>query len=101
MVTDSTAAQRGAENLLLRQRPTTVQAKRITADSRDDVLDWMKADVSAWPYGLTGITWWQDGEIHNAVLGEWVVLNPWGEYRRVSDAALFARYESVVAGVHE
>jgi hypothetical protein len=90
-----------SDQLLLRSRPTTVEAKRITAETREDVLAWLSQEVSAWAYGMRGVTWHQDGVMHDAFIGDWVVKNPWGEYHPVSDAALFSRYESVLPGVSE
>lgn len=90
-----------SDELLLRARPTTVEAKRITQENRDAVIEWIKQDCSAWTYGTTGITWWQDGDLRDAHLGDWVVRNPWGEVQRISDSALFARFESVVSAVAE
>jgi hypothetical protein len=90
-----------SDELLLRARPTTVEAKRVTPESRQGIVDWINQDRSAWTYGMTGLTWWQDGVIHDAHLGDWVVLTPWGEFQKVSDSVLFARYESIVPAVSE
>lgn len=87
--------------LLLRTRPTICEAKRITKESRQDVMEWIKGTVSAWTYGTTGISWHQDGVMHDAFIGDWVVRNAWGEFHRVTDAVLFSRFESVVGAVSE
>jgi hypothetical protein len=90
------------DELILRTRPSVVEAKRVTKETRDAVLEWLKeGEVSAWSYGQSGVTWHQGGTMHDAYLGEWVVRNPWGEFQRVSDQVLFSRFESVVQAVAE
>lgn len=90
------------DELLMRSRPTVVEAKRVTVENRDAIIAWINQDGHAWPYGTKGVTW-HDAEqgIHDAFVGEWIVKTPWGEYQKVSDAVLFARFESVVAAVSE
>lgn len=89
------------DELLLRTRPSVVEAKRITPENRDTVITWINNDVAAWSYGTTGVTWHQEDAIHDAFVGDWVVKNAWGEFHRVPDSILFSRFESVVAAVSE
>lgn len=88
--------------LLMRTRPTTVEARRVTPDTRDAIVRWINVDGSAWPYGTQGLTWHdRDTGIRDAFLGDWVVKTAFGEFASVKDAVLFARYEAVVTVVAE
>lgn len=88
---------------MLRTRPTTVEARRVTPETRDAIVRWINVDGAAWPYGTRGLTWScpDVGGIADAFLGDWVVKTAFGEFARVSDATLFARYEAVVTVVSE
>jgi hypothetical protein len=88
---------------LLRTRPSVVEALQVTAENRDQVIDWIGQDTSAWSYGTRGLTWVAPdvGGIADAFLGDWVVKTAWGEFVRVSDEAIFSRYESITPVVSE
>ena len=89
--------------LILRHRPTTVQARKVTAENRDSIIAWISQDGDAWAYGTRGVTWHDpdSGGIFDAFLGDWIVRTAWGEFRKVSDSLIFARFEAVVVAVSE
>lgn len=85
-----------SEPLILRTRPTTVEARQVTTETRDEVIQWIAKDTTAWPYGTRGITWvdTEVGGIADAFIGDWVVKTAFGEIVRVPDSVMFARYEA-------
>lgn len=92
----------GSDVLVLRTRPTTVEARRVTVENRDSILNWINVSSSAWPYGTRALTWYDPGSgLHDAFTGDWVVKTAFGEFIRVPDEKLFSRYESVVTVVSE
>lgn len=88
---------------LLRTRPTVVEAIRVTPETRDAIVRWINETASAWPYGTRGVTWVAPdvGGIADAFVGDWVVKTAFGEFIKVPDSQLFARYEMVVTVVAE
>jgi hypothetical protein len=87
------------ETLILRTRPSVVEAKRLTEDTREDLARW----CGGWPYGVHAIRWFSrdTGTVLEAVLGDWVVRSAFGHFVRVSDSAIFSEYERVSPAVAE
>ena len=89
------------DTLILRTRPSTVEARQVTADqdARRELALW----VGGWTYGMTHVRWYnaQRGQVVSAGIGEWIVRGPFGEHEPVSDSALFAQYERVLPEVAE
>ena len=87
------------DTLILRTRPTTVEARRFTEDGDAEAL-------SRWVGGWTheGEVRWFDadtGRVSYVVHGDWIVKTAFGHYKRVTDAAIFSQYERVTPGVSE
>jgi hypothetical protein len=52
------------ETLILRTRPTTVEAKRLTEDNREEIARW----VGGWTYGMLHVRW-LDKDTQHVVVG--------------------------------
>jgi hypothetical protein len=89
------------DTLILRTRPTTVEARRFTEDSdREQLARW----VGGWTHREdTEIRWFDrdTGTVTVAPLGSWIVKTAFGHYKPVSDAAIFAQYDRVGPAVSE
>ena len=77
--------------LLLRTRPTTVEARRLSVDNRVELARWARG----WTYGMTEIRWFdaKSGRVQHAELGQWVVKQANGCIDTVSDSVLFSIYD--------
>jgi len=87
------------DTLVLRTRPTTVEAKQLTADNREELARW----VSGWTYGVGEVRWFDrdHGRVVGIGVGDWAVRTAFGEFQPVKDSVLFTRYESVLPTVTE
>lgn len=88
--------------LLLRARPTTVIARQVTLDTRDQIIRWINDNGGhSFPFGTRGLTWVRKGGgIIDAKLGDWVVLDG-SEFSVVPDDTLYRMYDRVVPVVSE
>lgn len=88
------------ETLILRTRPTTVEAKRFTADvDAEELSRW----VGGWTHGKDAIRWFDrdTGKVTEARLGDWIVKTAFGHYKPQGDASIFSAYDRVTAAVSE
>lgn len=87
------------QSLILRTRPTVVEAKRLSDDNQEEIARW----VGGWTYGVTCVRWFDrdTGRIVAAEVGDWIVKTAFGHYKPVSDSAIFQQYERVVPAVTE
>lgn len=87
------------DTLILRTRPSTVEAKRLTEDNREELARWS----GGWPYGMSHIRWFSrdTGTVLEAEVGDWVVRSAFGHFVKVSDDALFGTYDRVLPAVAE
>lgn len=87
------------ETLVLRTRPTTVEAKRLTEDNREELARW----CGGWTYGVHHVRWLSrdSNTVLTAEVGDWIIRSAFGHYVRVSDSALFAEYDRVSSVVSE
>lgn len=87
------------ETLILRTRPTTVEAKRLTEDNREEIARW----CGGWTFGVTFVRWFSrdSGSVLEAKVGDWVVRSAFGHFVRVSDDALLGTYDRVTPAVAE
>jgi len=85
--------------LVLRTRPTTVEARRLTEDNREELARW----VSGWTYGVSEVRWLDrdNGTVVGVGVGDWIVRTAFGEHKPVKDSVIFSRYESVLPVVSE
>lgn len=87
------------DTLILRTRPTTVEAKRLTEDNREELARW----VSGWTYGMLHVRW-LDRDTHHVVsaaVDDWIIKTAFGHYKPISDSAIFSQYDRVTAVVAE
>lgn len=87
------------ELLILRTRPTTVEARRLSPDNQLEIARW----AGGWTYGVTAVRWFssKSGQVQEAGLGDWIVKGACGSVDRVSDRVLFSQYERITAAVTE
>lgn len=88
-----------AETLVLRTRPTVVEAKRLTEESAEEIARW----CGGWKFAVGYVRWFSRdaNTVLQAEAGDWVVRNAFGDFVRVSDSAIFSEYEAVVPLVSE
>ena len=89
------------DTLILRTRPTTVEARRFALSTNAEELSrW----VGGWTYrGDEEIRWFDrdTGKVALVARGDWIVKTAFGHYKPVSDSAIFAQYERVGPAVSE
>jgi hypothetical protein len=87
------------DTLILRTRPTTVEAKLLTDDNREQLARW----CGGWTYGMKFVRWFSrdSGVVLEAEVGDWIVRSAFGHYVRVSDQTIFAEYDRVHPVVSE
>jgi hypothetical protein len=86
------------ETVVLRTRPTTCEAKRLTEDNREELARWTRG----WTYGVSEVRWFRkDGKVDLARVGEWIVRTAFGEHVPATDAVLAREYERPVTVVAE
>jgi hypothetical protein len=87
------------ETLILRTRPTVVEAKFVTEDNREDIARW----CGGWAWLDGAVRWFSrdTGTVLEAQIGDWVVRSAFGHFVRVSDSTLFSEYERVTPAVTE
>jgi hypothetical protein len=87
------------EALVLRTRPTTVEAKRLTEDNQEELARW----VGGWTFGTNFVRWFDrdTGKVAEARVGDWIVRTAFGHHKPVSDAALLSQYDRVLPAVAE
>lgn len=95
------------ETLIMRTRPTVVEARRLTQDNRLELAHW----VRGWTFGVNKIEWINPpargaargtrGAEESAEVGEWIVRCPNGDFKPVPDSVLFSQYERVLPEVRE
>lgn len=78
---------------LLRRRPSTVEAVRVTEDNTADVAIW--AGGVDLPHRGVGI-YTDTGDFAVGRIGDWVVRGPFGEFYPAADKVMFANYEAVL-----
>lgn len=77
--------------LLLRRRPTTVEAMEVSDENLDTVALWCQGLKA--PSGVWVVT--DTGQPAFAPIGQWIVRGPAGFYP-ATDGALWAGYEAVL-----
>ena len=87
------------DTLILRTRPTTVEAKQITDDNRDEVARW----CGGWAFGYDVVRWFSrdSGTVLDAQVGDWIVRSAFGHFVRVSDDTLLSVYDRINPAVSE
>jgi hypothetical protein len=83
------------EPQLMRYRPATVEVMQLQPGNETYVATWCGGVVAA------DRVWLLDNEAqpHIAHQGDWVVRDPYGEYRVVRDSRMWAVLESIVGPV--
>lgn len=79
--------------ILLRARPITVEAFQVQANNLAYVAAWC-GGIIRHGEGLWLVT--DMGQPATANIGDWIIKAPNGGFYPAPDAALFAKYESVV-----
>jgi hypothetical protein len=87
------------DTLILRTRPTTVEARQLTEGNRETLARW----VGGWNYGMSFIRWFDrdTGRVVEAQLGDWIVKTAFGHYKPVPDRVIFSEYDRVNSAVAE
>jgi hypothetical protein len=87
------------DTLILRTRPSVVEAKRVSEDDREELARW----CGGWTYGVHAVRWFSrdTGTVLEAEVGDWIVRSAFGHFVRVSDSALAAEYDRVTPAVAE
>lgn len=87
------------DSVILRTRPSVVEAKQLSEDNREDLARW----VGGWTHGMSEVRWFDrdSGGVCSAVIGDWIVRTAFGQHKRVSDSALLSQFERVTAVVSE
>lgn len=87
------------DTVILRTRPTTVEAKQLTEDNREELARW----VGGWTYAMHEVRWFDSdtGQVVPAAVGDWIVRTAFGHHKRVSDATLLSQYDRVLPAVAE
>ena len=88
-----------SDSLVLRTRPTTVEARRLTEDNQAELARW----VDGWTFGVNFVRWFDrnTGQVLSVERGDWIVRTAFGEHQPVKDSVIFSRYESVLPVVSE
>lgn len=86
--------------IILRRRPLTVEAWRITEDNVTDVAEWSGGIVLRG--GLNGVAIHTDtDDLVHAKPGDWVIRGPFGDFYPAADRVVFASYEAVVGAASQ
>jgi len=88
-----------SDSLVLRTRPTTVEARRLTEDNQAELARW----VDGWTVGVDKVRWLDrnTGQVVGIERGDWAVRTAFGEHQPIKDSVIFSRYESVLPVVSE
>ena len=88
-----------SDSLVLRTRPTTVEARRLTEDNQAELARW----VDGWTFGVNFVRWFDrnTGQVLSVERGDWIVRTAFGEHQPVKDSVIFSRSESVLPVVSE
>ena len=84
---------------MLRTRPTTVEARRITEKNRREIAEW----VTGWTYGMYHVRWFDKDsqQVMTAGIGDWIVRNAFGRFVQTYDRQLWSEYDRIVPAVSE
>lgn len=83
------------DTLILRTRPTHVEARQFTADSNvEELARW----VGGWTHAGDREVRWFDRDTGRVLLaepGDWIVRTAFGHHKPVSDSMIFTIYEQI------
>jgi hypothetical protein len=87
------------ETLILRTRPTTVEARQLSNENQTTLARW----VGGWTHGVRQVRWFDKdtGHVLTADTGDWIVKTAFGHYKPVTDALIFSQYDRVTPAVAE
>lgn len=89
------------ETIILRTRPTVVEARQLTRDpdNREELARW----VGGWTYGMSLIRWFDrdTGRVMEAQFDDWLVKTAFGHYKAVPDSVLLSQYDRILPVVTE
>jgi hypothetical protein len=78
--------------VLLKRRPTTVEAMRVTRENRIEVAVWCKGHPVFTGVGMTTNT----GDVAYAKVGDWVLRGPDGSFYPAPQAVIDSSYEELL-----
>lgn len=89
------------ETIILRTRPTTVEARQLTRDpdNREELSRW----VGGWTYGMSMIRWFdsESGRVMEAQFDDWLIKTAFGHYKPVPDRVLLSQFDRITTVVSE
>lgn len=87
------ASEGGTRPVLLRHRPSVVEAMQVHVGHEAAVAEW-SGGVAV--YGRGVVVWTDTGDLAHADYGDWVIRGPRGNFYPAPDGVIFSEYEAVI-----